>query len=82
LLLAGGHRRRSDSLDPGAVNIPNAITKETSLTVLFLALPKRLCGLSAQGNNWRETCNQKANVRNAALRKKKTVMFAFLRELF
>jgi hypothetical protein len=82
LLLAGSHRRRSDSLDPEAVNIANANTKETSLTVLFRAAPNRAYGLSALGNNWRKTCNPKANVRNAALRKKKTVMFAFLRELF
>jgi len=82
LLLAGGHRRRSDSLDPEAVNIANANTKETSLTVLFQAIANRASGLSAQSNNWRDTCNPKANVRNAALRKKKTVMFAFLRKLF
>jgi hypothetical protein len=82
LLLAGGHRRRSDSLDPEAVNIANANTKETSLTVFFRSRGPTLARLSAAANNWHKSRIHAAIALDAALRKKKTVMFAFLRKLF
>jgi hypothetical protein len=81
LLLAGRCRRPSQvSTEAGWRQYTNRITKETGLTVFFLPARPGMSGRrhnAALGVAFPANCNS-----DAALRKKKTVMFAFLSELF